>query len=50
MTRFNISLSEGKIVLLALRNQLEEIFIPKLPSYRITDLAEAIGQVVKKIL
>ena len=45
MTRFNISLSEGvTLVIWALRNALGgELFIPKIPSYRITDVAEAIG-------
>jgi UDP-N-acetylglucosamine 4,6-dehydratase (inverting) len=45
MTRFNISLDEGvEMVLWALENALGgEIFVPKIPSYRITDLAEAIG-------
>lgn len=45
MTRFNISLPEGvELVLHALTRALGgEIFVPKLPSYRITDVAEAIG-------
>jgi UDP-N-acetylglucosamine 4,6-dehydratase (inverting) len=45
MTRFNISLDEGvEMVLWALENALGgEIFVPKIPSYRITDLAQAIG-------
>ncbi len=45
MTRFNISLTEGvEMVFWALKNSLGgEIFVPKIPSYRITDLAEAIG-------
>lgn len=45
MTRFNISLQEGvDMVLWALENALGgELFIPKIPSYRITDVAEAIG-------
>jgi UDP-N-acetylglucosamine 4,6-dehydratase len=45
MTRFNISLEEGvEMVLWALENALGgEIFVPKIPSYRITDLAEAVG-------
>ena len=44
MTRFNISLEEGvQMVLWALENaQGGEIFVPKIPSYRITDVAEAI--------
>jgi UDP-N-acetylglucosamine 4,6-dehydratase (inverting) len=45
MTRFNISLQEGvDMVLWALENATGgEIFVPKIPSYRITDLAMAIG-------
>ena len=45
MTRFNISLEEGvEMVLWALENAYGgEIFVPKIPSYRITDVATAIG-------
>ena len=45
MTRFNISLTEGvELVLFALEAALgREIFVPKIPSYRITDVAKAIG-------
>lgn len=45
MTRFNISLQEGvDMVLWALKNSRGgEVFVPKIPSYRITDVAEAIG-------
>jgi UDP-N-acetylglucosamine 4,6-dehydratase (inverting) len=45
MTRFNISLDEGvDMVMWALQNALGgEIFVPKLPSYRITDVARAVG-------
>ena len=45
MTRFNISLSEGvDMVMWALENALGgELLVPKIPSYRITDVAEAIG-------
>jgi UDP-N-acetylglucosamine 4,6-dehydratase (inverting) len=44
MTRFNITLQEGvDLVLWAIENMLGgEIFVPKIPSYRILDLAEAI--------
>ena len=44
MTRFNISLQEGvEMVLWALENaEGGEIFVPKIPSYRITDVAQAI--------
>lgn len=45
MTRFNISLQEGaNMVLYALENAWGgEIFVPKIPSYKITDVAKAIG-------
>ena len=45
MTRFNITLREGvKMVRWAMENALgEEIFVPKIPSYRVTDVATAIG-------
>src|SRR5262249_38448812 len=45
MTRFNISLAEGvDMVLYALEHSLGgEVFVPKIPSYRVTDVAEAIG-------
>ena len=45
MTRFNISLQEGvSLVLYALEHAWGgEIFVPKIPSYKITDVAEAIG-------
>lgn len=45
MTRFNISLQDGvEMVLWALENATGgEIFVPKIPSYRITDVVEAIG-------
>ena len=50
MTRFNILLSEGvNMVLWALQNSIGgEIFIPKLPSFNIMDLANAIGPTCKK--
>lgn len=45
MTRFNITLEDGvKLVLQALDIMWGgEIFVPKIPSYRITDVAEAIA-------
>ena len=45
MTRFNISLQAGvNLVMYALENHLGgEIFIPKIPSYRILDVAQAIA-------
>jgi len=50
MTRFNITLEDGvKLVLYALENMWGgEIFIPKIPSYRILDVAEAIGPECRK--
>ena len=50
MTRFNISLSEGvNMVLWSLENALGgELFVPKIPSYRIIDVAEAIGPSCEK--
>ena len=50
MTRFNISLSEGvDMVLWSLAHALGgELFVPKIPSYRITDVAEAIGPSCEK--
>jgi UDP-N-acetylglucosamine 4,6-dehydratase len=45
MTRFNISLQDGvDMVLWSLENALGgEILVPRIPSYRITDVATAIG-------
>jgi UDP-N-acetylglucosamine 4,6-dehydratase len=45
MTRFNISLDEGvDMVLYALETAWGgELFVPKIPSYKITDVAEAIA-------
>jgi len=45
MTRFNISLKQGvEMVRWSIRNAVGgEVFVPKLASYRITDLAHAIG-------
>ncbi len=50
MTRFNISLKEGvNMVSWAAENSIGgEIFVPKIPSYRIMNLAEAIGPNCKK--
>ena len=44
MTRFNILLSEGvDMVLWALENALGgEIFVPKIPSYRLSDVVQAL--------
>ncbi len=45
MTRFNISLQDGvNMVMYALEHHLGgEIFIPKIPSYKILDIAEAVA-------
>jgi UDP-N-acetylglucosamine 4,6-dehydratase/5-epimerase len=45
MTRFNITLDQGvQMVLWAIRHAKGgEIFVPKIPSYRLMDLAKAIG-------
>lgn len=45
MTRFNISLEEGvNMVMYAIEHHLGgEIFVPKIPSYRILDIADAIA-------
>lgn len=50
MTRFNISLQEGvDMVLWALESAHGgEVFVPRIPSYRITDVAEAIGPECEK--
>lgn len=52
MTRFNITREYGvEIVLSAIRNSLGgEIIIPKIPSYKILDLAEAIAPKAKHII
>ena len=45
MTRFNISLQDGvNMVMYALEHHIGgEIFIPKIPSYKILDIAQAIA-------
>lgn len=50
MTRFNISLREGvDMVIWALENMFGgEVFVPKIPSYRITDVVEAVGPSCEK--
>ena len=52
MTRFNISLQEGvEMVLWAIANaQGGEILVPKIPSYRITDVAAAIGPHCRQVV
>lgn len=51
MTRFNISLQDGvNMVMYAIKHHLGgEIFVPKIPSYRILDIAEAIAPNCEKI-
>ena len=50
MTRFNISLQQGvDLVMYAIENAWGgEIFVPKIPSYKIMDVAEAIGPECQK--
>lgn len=50
MTRFNISLEDGvDMVLYALFNAWGgELYVPKIPSYKITELAQAIGPECEK--
>lgn len=50
MTRFNITLEDGvKLVLYALENMWGgEIFVPKIPSYKITDVADAIAPATER--
>lgn len=50
MTRFNISLDDGvEMVMNALENAWGgEIFVPKIPSYKITDVAKAIAPECKQ--
>ena len=50
MTRFNITLDEGvALVMDALGSALGgEIFVPKIPSFRVTDVADAIGPECEK--
>jgi UDP-N-acetylglucosamine 4,6-dehydratase/5-epimerase len=52
MTRFNISLQGGvEMIMYAIENAWGgEIFIPKIPSYRITDVAEAVAPGCEKII
>jgi len=52
MTRFNISLTEGvEMVIHALEHAWGgEIFVPKIPSYRITDVATAVGPDCEQII
>lgn len=52
MTRFNITLKESvNLVLHALQNMWGgEIFVPKIPSYRITDVAEAVAPDCKQVV
>lgn len=49
MTRFNISLAEGvEMVLYAIENAKGgELFVPKIPSYKITTMAEAVAPKAK---
>jgi FlaA1/EpsC-like NDP-sugar epimerase len=50
MTRFNISLQEGVEMVLSVIEKARggELFVPKIPSYRVGDVAEAIGPECEK--
>lgn len=52
MTRFNISLDEGvELVFQALATMWGgEVFVPKIPSYRVTDVAEAVGPECQRVV
>jgi FlaA1/EpsC-like NDP-sugar epimerase len=52
MTRFNISLQEGvDMVLWAIEHAHGgELFVPKIPSYRITDVARALAPNAKQVI
>ena len=52
MTRFNITLADGvDMVLHALETAWGgEIFVPKIPSYKVVDVAEAIGPECEKLI
>ena len=47
MTRFNISIEEATLFVMKCLNNMigGEIFIPKLQSYKITDLIKALGKI-----
>lgn len=50
MTRFNITLDEGvQLVLMALERMWGgELYVPKIPSYRVVDVAEAIAPTARR--
>lgn len=50
MTRFNISLSDGVDMVLWTLSEMRggEIFVPKIPSYRVTDVAAAVAPDVEQ--
>ena len=50
MTRFNISLSDGVDMVLWALSEMRggEIFVPKIPSYRVTDVAAAVAPDVEQ--
>ena len=50
MTRFNISLSDGVDMVLWALSEMRggEIFVPKIPSYRVTDVASAVAPGVEQ--
>lgn len=50
MTRFNITLNEGvEMVMYAIKNAWgSEIYVPKIPSYKITDVATAVNSEIEQ--
>ena len=51
MTRFNIMEESIKLVLFALNKSVGgEIFVPKIPSYKITTLAKAVAEKSKTVI
>ena len=52
MTRFNITLTEGIEFVIRCISLMKgsEIFVPKIPSYRIIDVAKAISSNIKRLV
>ena len=50
MTRFNITLEEGVEFVVKCLSTMDggELYIPKIPSFRITDLVKALGPKIKQ--
>jgi FlaA1/EpsC-like NDP-sugar epimerase len=49
MTRFNITLQEGVVFVISCFEKMwgGELFVPKIPSYKVTDVAKAIAMDIK---